>query len=199
MVENWSVAIRRYRLRHCLTQKQLAALIGVSQRTISRWERGEDRPGLAQQKHLRDLAWDPAAMMSWRLFQSVSHCPMPRALSRGANICLQALSQPAIDKRPSVVNWVGRDLARIATGVLQQMLDDRILQASIAKGEIACVQSTTESVLRTAEHPHIGKFETTVSYFFHDGTLYSDAISAPARLDAVCGYRAVPMDDFLTP
>ena len=122
---------------------------------------------------------------------------MPRALSRGQNLRLQVVSRPAIEKRPSVVNWIGRDLAKIAAGVLQEMLDDRILQQSIASGEIACVLATTESVLRTPEHPSIGKFQTAITYFFHDGTLYSDAISAPAAADAVCGYRAIPMDEAL--
>jgi transcriptional regulator with XRE-family HTH domain len=197
MGENWSVVVKRYRIRHCLTQKGLADLIGVSQRTISRWERGEDNPSAVQQKRLRDLAWDPTAELSWRVFQSVSNCPMPRALSRGQNLRLQVVSRPAIEKRPSVVNWIGRDLAKIATGVLLEMLDDRILQQSIANGDIACVLSTTESVLRTPEHPTIGKFQTAITYFFHDGALYSDAIAAPAADDAVCGYRAIPMDETL--
>lgn len=107
---------------------------------------------------------------------------------------LQAVSRPAIEKPPSVVDWIGSDLARIATGVLQEMLDDCVLQASIARGEIACLPSTTASVLRIAEHPRIGKYDTTVSHFFHDGTLYSGAVSAPARADAIlrlsrCAHR----------
>lgn len=198
MGENWSVVVKRYRVRHCLTQKGLASLLGVSQRTISRWERGEDNPSLIQQKRLRDLAWDATSLLSWRVFQSVSNCPMPRALSRGPNIRLQVVSRPAMEKRPSVVNWIGRDLAKIATGVLQEMLDDRFLQQNIANGDIACVLSTTESVLRTPEHPAIGKFQTAITYFFHDGALYSDAISAPAAADAPCGYRAIPMDEALS-
>jgi hypothetical protein len=197
MGKDWSVIVKRYRVRHCLTQKGLADLLGVSQRTVSRWERGEDNPSLIQQKRLRDLAWDPTSLLSWRVFQSVSNCPMPRALSRGQSLRLQVVSPPAIAKRPSVVNWIGRDLAKIATGVLQEMLDDRVLQHSIAVGDIACVLSTTESVLRTHEHPSIGKYETAITYFFHDGTLYSDAISAPAAADAICGYRAIPMDEAL--
>ena len=68
MGENWSVVVKRYRIRHCLTQKGLADLLGVSQRTVSRWERGEDNPSLIQQKRLRDLAWDPTSLLSWRVF-----------------------------------------------------------------------------------------------------------------------------------
>jgi len=39
------------------------------------------------------------------------------------------------------------------------------------------------------------KFQTAITYFFHDGALYGDAISAPAGADAVRGYRAIPMDE----
>jgi transcriptional regulator with XRE-family HTH domain len=197
MAEPWSAIVRQYRLRHGLTQQRLAEMLNVAQRTISRWERGEDAPSLRQQKALRDLTRMPDTTLSARLFQSVANCPMPRALSRTPRITLQALSRAAILKRPSVVEWVGRDLAPIATGVLAEKLDDGILQRSITGGEIACVHAITQSVLRTPEHERIGTFETTVTYFFHDGTLYSDAISAPAGSDARCSYRAIPLDEAL--
>ena len=112
-------------------------------------------------------------------------------------ITLQALSRPALLKRPSVAQWIGRDLAPIATGVLAEMLENRSLQRDIVRGEIACVRATTRSVLRTAEHARIGTFETTVTYFLHDGTLYSDAISAPAAPDALCCYEAIAVDEML--
>lgn len=194
MTESWSTIVKRYRLRHSLTQADLAAVLRVSQRTISRWERGEDKPGLRQQKQLRDLAWDPTIALSSRIFASVAHCPAPRALSQMPRLTLMALSGPAIAKRPTITEWIGRDLTQIASGVLAEMLDDRVLQKSIASGEIACVLSTTRSVLRTAEEAQIGAFQTTISYFFHDGRLYSDAVSTPAAPDAPLGYRAIPMD-----
>jgi hypothetical protein len=75
-----------------------------------------------------------------------------RALSRTSNLRLQALARPAIDKRPSVTEWIGRDLALIACGILEEMLDDRALQRSIADREIACILTRTRGVLRTREH-----------------------------------------------
>ncbi|KAB2919509.1 MAG: helix-turn-helix domain-containing protein [Hyphomicrobiaceae bacterium] len=195
MPENWRELVRLYRVRHGLTQERLAAMFGVSQRTISRWERGDDKPSLEQQKRLRDLGWEPTGMLLRSLASSVRHCPAPRALSRTQNLRLQALSSPAIAKRPSVTQWVGRDLVGIACGVLQEMLDDKPLQRAIANKEIASVVTTTRSVLQTVEHPLIGAYQTTITYFFHEGTLYSDAISVPAPMDAVCGYKPIPMDD----
>ena len=196
MGEDWSIIVKRYRLRHGMTQRLLGETLGVSQRTISRWERGQDRPNLTLQKQLRDLAWQAGPAPAAWLMSSVRSCPAPRALSRMPRLTLLGLSRPAIEKRPSMLNRIGRDLTRIASGVLAEMLDDRLLQRSIAAGEIACVESTTRSVLRSAESGRIGTYRTTITYFFHDGVLYSDALSARAPDDAPLGYRAVPMDEF---
>jgi transcriptional regulator with XRE-family HTH domain len=190
--------IKRYRLRHGLTQVRMALLVGVSQRTISRWERGEDSPNLDWQRRLRDLGWQPPGNLLDSLAAAIPHCPFPRALSRTPNLRLQALSVPAIEKRPSVTEWIGRDLALIATGILEEMLDDKRLQRGIANREFASVVATTRSVLRTAEHEKIGNYRTVITYFFHEGTLYSDAVSVPADMSATLGYRAIPMDEILS-
>lgn len=195
MSEGWGEFVKHYRLRHGLTQERMATVIGVSQRTVSRWERGDDKPSLDLQRKLRDMGWEPPGTLLASLAQSVRHCPFPRALSRTHRLRLQALSDPAIRKRPSVVDWIGRDLAPIACGILEEMLDDRVLQKSIAAREIACILTTTRSVLRTREHRRIGTYRTLITYFFHEGTLYSDAISTPARSDAALGYRAIAMDE----
>jgi transcriptional regulator with XRE-family HTH domain len=190
MAEDWTSLLRLYRLRHGLTQQALADIMGVSQRTISRWERGDDRPTKAKQAKLRDLGLDLPPVLLANLSTAVRHCPAPRALSRMPNLQLLAVSGTAIAKRPSVADLLGYELARLATGILIEMLDDAELQRGIAKREICCVRSTTSSVLRTPESARIGRFRTTISYFMHDGTLYSDAISVPAPADAICGYEA---------
>lgn len=199
MGEDWSIVVKRYRIRHGLTQRRLGEMLGVSQRTVSRWERGEDRPNLILQKLMRDLAWKAEPTPASWLMSSVKCCPVPRAVSRMPNLVLLALSQPAIDKRPSMVDWIGRDLRRIASGVLAEMLDNRLLQRSIAAGEIACIESTTRSVLRSPESERIGTYNTTITYFFHDGVLYSDALSVRAPDNTPLGYRVVAMDDFTGP
>jgi transcriptional regulator with XRE-family HTH domain len=193
--DGWARLVRRYRLRHGLTQARLATVFGVSQRTISRWERGEDHPSLDQQKKLRDLGWEPPGSVLTSLKAAVWHCPFPRALSRTARLRLQALSGPAVRKRPSVTDWIGRDLAPIACGILEEMLDDRALQASIANREISCVLATTRSVLQTVEHARIGTYRTVITYFFHEGTLYSDAISERVPGSSALGYKAIAMDE----
>lgn len=195
MDEAWSAIVRRYRLRHGLTQQRLAEILQISQRTVSRWERGEDAPSLAQQKILRDLTREPNTCLSARLPQAVAHCPMPRALTRSSRINLHTMSRPALLRRPALSDWMGRDLAPIATGILAQMLDDRCLQRGIARGEIACVRAIIGSALVSDDPARVGTSETTFTYFFLDGTLYADVISAPTSPDAACGYRAISMDE----
>jgi transcriptional regulator with XRE-family HTH domain len=195
MIASWGPTIQHFRRRHGVSQHAVALLFGVSQRTISRWERGDDQPSLQQQKKLRELGLHPSAPLLARLTRAVECTPVPRALSCTPRLRLLALSKPAIAKRPTITTWIGRELAPIASGVLQEMLDDSILQRAIRRGEVACVETTTRSVLRTVESPGVGTYRTTVSYFFHDGMLFSDAVSAQAPSDAQLGYRAIMIDD----
>jgi transcriptional regulator with XRE-family HTH domain len=195
MSESWAELLRRYRVRHALTQARMADVLGVSQRTISRWERDQDKPSLERQKQLRDLCREPSSRLLRSLVASVTHSPFPRALSRMPTLQLLAVSPAAIAKRPSITDWIGHDLAKIACGVLEEMLDDRVLQRSIANGEIACVLSTTRSVLRTAEHAGIRTYRTIITYYFDEGTLYSDAMAVPAPKSAMLGYKAIAMED----
>jgi transcriptional regulator with XRE-family HTH domain len=194
MIENWGEFIKQYRVRHSLKRTHLATILGVNPGAVSVWERNKDVPAARHQRQLRDLAAHPDVLLSWQLFASVKHCGLSRALCRTPSLRLLALSEPAIKKRPSVTEWLGRDLAKIACGVQQEMLDDRVLQTATVKGEIFSVMAVTKSVLQTAEHPRIGIYQTAISYFFHEGTLYSDAISVPAPDDTPCGYRAIAMD-----
>ncbi|MGI9478769.1 MAG: helix-turn-helix domain-containing protein [Hyphomicrobiaceae bacterium] len=197
MIENWSAMLKSYRRRYGLSQRLLAKMLGVSQRTVSRWERDEDRPNKPTQRRMRDLGLEPPAEVFSNLTASIMHCPAPRALSRKQSLRLLCLSRPAIAKRPSIVNYVGHDLLPLASGVLQEILDDHDLQRDILNREVACVMSTTRSVLRTNESAGIRTYHTTISYFSYEGTLYSDAISVPAPSGAVCGHRPVPVGEFI--
>jgi len=195
MAPKWSLLIKQYRLQHRLNQQQLGILLGVSQKTVSRWECGEDRPRLDQQRRFRDLAAEPVDAISQILRMSVEHCPAPRALSFYENLRLIAVSRPAIAKRPSIVDWIGRDLLPLACGVLAEMRGDAALQRDIVKGEVLCVSAITKSVLKTPEHERIGTYLTTTSYFWIDGKLFSDAVSVPAPQCSKLGYTALRMDE----
>jgi transcriptional regulator with XRE-family HTH domain len=52
---SWGQVIIRYRHLNGLTQAAFGELVGVEQATVSRWERGNQRPDLSVQKRLRGL------------------------------------------------------------------------------------------------------------------------------------------------
>lgn len=52
---DWPEALRDYRRRHGLTQAVLAETLGVDPTTVSRWERGRDRPALGIVRRLTSL------------------------------------------------------------------------------------------------------------------------------------------------
>ena len=52
---SWERVIIRYRHLNGLTQAAFGEMIGVEQATVSRWERGNQRPDLSIQKRLRTL------------------------------------------------------------------------------------------------------------------------------------------------
>lgn len=87
----------------------------------------------------------------------------------------------------------------IASGILLEMLDDRSLQRGLDRREVAAVVAMTRSVLETAEASSIGCYRTTISYFYHDGTLFSDAVSVKVPTTAQLGYRALTLDEIVQP
>lgn len=190
--------LRHFRLRHGLSQTRMAALVDVPQRRLAAWERGEEKPEAAVMLRLVDLAHDLPAGLLASLTASVVHCELPRALCRTGRLNLRALSGPAIDKRPSIVQWVGNDLLPLACGVLQSMLDDNPLQRAIRKREVAGVVTTSRGVLRTAESETVGTWRTTISYFFHDGIIYSDAVALPVSAEERIGYTPIMVDELGT-
>ncbi len=197
MKNNWPELVKQVRIKFSLSQSMLSEMTGVSQKTISRWERGEVAPSGPVQNQLVEMLRRPTSNLMTSMLNAVKHCPAPRALSRMPSLRLLAVSPPAIEKRPSIVNYIDHDLSSLACGILEEMLDDRQLQRSIALQEINCVVTTTDSVLKTSEHATIGKFQTTITYFSHDGSLYSDAVSVPAAASAVRGYRPIAVDNLI--
>jgi DNA-binding XRE family transcriptional regulator len=198
MQPEWDRLIKQYRFQFSLTQADLAHRLGVSQKTVSRWESGENRPNPSQQRQFTDLLREPYSAISNALSAAVRTCPAQRALCLHENIKLLAVSKPSIVKRPSIVSWIGCDLASIACGILAEMLEDRALQRSILKGEIANIYTFSRSNLRTPEHPIVGIYRTTISFFLVDGTLFRDAISVPVPENSPLGYWPLPMDEILS-
>lgn len=59
MHESLSKKLKEYRSRHNLTQKELAARLFVSDKAISKWERGNGLPDIETLVRLTDLLGTP--------------------------------------------------------------------------------------------------------------------------------------------
>jgi DNA-binding transcriptional regulator YiaG len=60
-VRDWPVYLRAFRLRHGLTQKQLAYKLPATLRIVEDWEQGKYPPTAFLKRALRDLACELAS------------------------------------------------------------------------------------------------------------------------------------------
>jgi transcriptional regulator with XRE-family HTH domain len=68
--------IRKARLRLKMTQKELAAVFGLSEQAVSNWERGKDSPGMERMPQLRQVL---RVNYAW-LHEGAGEPPAPDAL-----------------------------------------------------------------------------------------------------------------------
>ncbi len=173
----------------------MSSLLDVPVSRYAGWEKCEGAPGQAEHDYVFKLLSDLPSELMAGLRERVVNCNLSRALSKSTRLNLQCISGPALEKRPSISNWLGRNMAPIATGVLRTMLDEKDLQRAIAKREVAGIVSTTRSVLQTVEADSVPTYRTTITYFYHDGELYSDAIGLPVDADERLGFTPIMFDE----
>jgi len=173
----------------------MADLCGIQPKRLAALERGEADACPDLVARLIDLTHRLPSELLSSLSASVARSGLPRALSRSSRLRLEALSGPAIVKRPRIVDWIGKDLAPIACGELEAILTNSVLQRAIKKREVAGIVTTTRSVLRTEDSETVGIYRTTVNYFFHDGMIFSDAIAVPAPEDERMGFTPLLVDE----
>lgn len=73
-------AIRCFRQEHRLSQQALASFLGVSQKTVSRWERGVDQPSPETRDRLRILLDDADGSRLPAVYEAVRDASIPLAL-----------------------------------------------------------------------------------------------------------------------
>lgn len=174
-----------------MSQARLAAVLGVPTKRLVEWELDRRQADPRVLGKIIDLTAKVEVDLVNGLTRSVIRSGLPRALCRSEKLTLHALSGPAIGKRPSIVTLIGKDLAPLASDVLEEMMADADLQRAIRRREVVGVVSTTRSVLRTAESETVSTFRTSISYFFCDGERYSDAVAVPVSEDERLGYTPI--------
>ncbi len=86
---DWLIDIRRFRQENDLTQHELAVFLGVSQKTVSRWERGADQPGPEIRRRL-ELLLKEAENPLPAVWEAIRNAAIPLALVDGRGRVLVA-------------------------------------------------------------------------------------------------------------
>lgn len=139
---DWASYIRNYRERYGLKQADFAAIMGVEQATVSRWETGLLRPSVAAQRRLREKVAgfntraDRAIINSVRLSGTMAGLILVRELrylTVSEGVCrLNGAGHDTILGLPffDIISERGRQVAADRTG-LTALLDGDLLAIRI--------------------------------------------------------------------
>ena len=141
--------LRRFRKESNLSQQELATFLGVSQRTVSRWEQGIDRPSEEVMTRLR-LLLDDAGASPWpAVYDCIRDAAIPLALVDGhGTILVASRSYPGATAQASAVPLVlviddDDAVVKATRAVLKRW---QFLSLGAADGETAVAMVTEQRV-----------------------------------------------------
>ncbi len=148
---DWAREIRRYRESHGLLQQDLAANLGVSQATISRWESGRQRPDIDSQKTLRPLIWDGLVGSDALLLHAVATAPTITALCdhKARLLAVSPSVAEAFDIQILPGTRTKLDMERISPGghqVFRAARDGGLFEGLIASISFRCLAHARDGV-----------------------------------------------------
>lgn len=155
--------LRKYREHHGLNQAALAAMLGVDQTTVSRWERGRDVPGLQVLRRVRDLIRRENASRQDRVVQArVRHAAWPATIVRKGAIFVECNHSALREIGASGVDLRGRSIYG-SFGAHTDDVTERWERSGIFNGDVALAISINELItgggppvfVRTMDTPHI--------------------------------------------
>lgn len=102
-----SIAIRRFRKENGISQQDFATFVGVSQRTVSRWECGVDQPNTEMLVRLKALIGDGGDNRWATVFETVRDAAIPIAVVDGQGKVLAAsrayaFTAPSVPEQPGL-------------------------------------------------------------------------------------------------
>lgn len=188
----WATNIRRLRLSKGWKQTTLADMLSVDQATVSRWERGLQRPDLAARQRLTDLLRRELPSADRAVLMAVQASPWwALALDRGGRIL--AASEP-------MAEWWGQPAGQLAGRPAQPMISDdlawgldRAAEAGFWHGDVAAMRVTASMATPSGE-PFHALFAWTPA-FLSDGEVI---LCAQAREISAEEYRLASAQRRLT-
>lgn len=97
---DWLAHLHKFRLDNSLTQHDIAAFLGISQKTVSRWERGVDQPSAEIRDKLRLLLEGDRSQLP-NVYEAVRKASVPLALiDDKGNVLVASPSYPGAAAEP---------------------------------------------------------------------------------------------------
>ena len=122
--------IKRWRTSSGMSQKVLAAKLGVSQQAISFWERGEDIPSPRTMGLLKELMYKDTSLLADKFF--VEHTNLICALIDLADVKIIAASKGFAALWPWSRQLVNRPLKDLLVGEMAQIASDESLRQDLS-------------------------------------------------------------------
>lgn len=165
----WANVIRTLRVRRGLSQAVLAGMLGVDQKSVSRWERGLDQPKVSTQRRLLDIYRGSRAARQDEVIRARTRNALWPVSLVGAGSVFLEISRPALAE----VGLPMEDVRlRSIYGLFGPEVDEvthRWEESGIFKGDIAMTMSL--NTLGPVEAPiHIQTLDTP--HFTADGGIW---------------------------
>lgn len=143
-MDELSVVMRRWRKAAGLKQSALAALLGVSQAAVSRWENGLDQPSPVLYAKIRDMIGRPSFSEVGMQQAIVSRMPGIRALVDLDGMRLLSTSKSFKMLWPEVAAAEGHRFAAHLLDLTRDIYNDHSIMKSIKANEIAMIAAVCD-------------------------------------------------------
>jgi DNA-binding XRE family transcriptional regulator len=143
-MDDLSLILRRWRKAAGLKQNALAALLGVSQAAVSRWENGLDQPSPALHAKIRDMIGRPSFSEVGMQQAIVGRMPGIRALVDLDGMRLLSTSQSFKIIWPEVAAAEGHRFAAHLLDLTRDIYNDNAIMQCIKANEIAMIAAVSD-------------------------------------------------------
>lgn len=142
--EGWGRRLRAWRRLNNMKQAGLASLLGVSQPTVARWEKGLDLPSAERMNQIRDLV---AGTLRDELALErvlIARQSTIRALMNLDGLTLSAVSAGYRALWPDFSTLIGKPLADHAVNESRAIIEDTDLMRDIRRGSVGLISGISD-------------------------------------------------------
>lgn len=185
MKSEFSAALRAWRRMNLLSQAELAKRLGVSQQSVSLWERGADMPASNKIKKIQELIGRNDALLIERL--SIRNQSTIRTLIDTDGAKLIECSSGFVSAWPTFSELTGIFLQDKLINESQELVRNKQLWQDILSGELKIVSGVS------LEHFDVGydkpfKHRWNACFKQYGARIIADIVIEPAEKEAQTGF-----------